>query len=180
MAVAVKCVHYPNWGNRKIGNIPMHDLENWSRVTGTAWNLMVQSAESGTKQKFLPSVMNMIGLTREEKELTLSPSARGEQSHECNVTVKKQMWSYIPSAGMVPVGKGEYCFCCTWHWWALCRDTVTILVPSAPRRWIWTDMEQRRTSRIMWRARGTREKEQGLVQFNSRKIEVKRGWSCSL
>lgn len=32
MAVAVKCVHYPNWGNRKIGNIPMHDLENWSRV----------------------------------------------------------------------------------------------------------------------------------------------------
>lgn len=89
MAVAVKCVHYPNWGNRKIGNIPMHDLENWSRVTGTAWNLMVQSAESGTKQKFLPSVMNMIGLTREEKELTSSPSARGEQSHELQCNCKE-------------------------------------------------------------------------------------------
>lgn len=156
--VALKCVHYPNWGNRKIGNIPIHDLENWSQEIGMAGNLIAQSAESGMKQKFLPSVMNMIGLTREEKELTLSPSVRGEQSHECNVTVKKQMWSYISSAGNVPVGKGEYCFCWTWHWWALCRDTVTIQAPSAAGRWIWTDIEQRRTSRIKWRARGTREK----------------------
>lgn len=156
--VALQCVHYPNWGKRKIGNIPVHDLENWSQARGMAWNWIGQSAESGMEQKFLPSVMTMIGLTRDEKELTSSPSARGEQSHECNATVKKKMWSYISSAGNVPVGKGEYCFCWTWHWWALCRVTVTILVPSAPGRWIWADIEQRETSRIMWRAPGTREK----------------------
>lgn len=66
----------------------MHDLENWSQAIGMAWTLMGQSAESGLKQKFLPSVMEF-GLTREEKELTFPPSVRGEQSHECSATAKK-------------------------------------------------------------------------------------------